>query len=325
MENRENRLFWPPKNELNQWSQNIIEVVDNTNIPYDYLPSNVRENISEIIKSIILPNLQTKLRSTENTSIMQEKISKYKEIYHPQKTPPSEFISQYKEITNKKISLQKEMALLIANAIETHSLDKTQAEKILHESDLLEPRYFAISSQAKVYTDYCQEKIFSSFGKLLSEEEKWLIITPSQTACYIQKELDLSEYFSGNHGITESTIEDRYFNSDPYLTEKYLNKHKAKYSGRSLDDITEARMDQKIQTNRKIYFLLERKIPLAKELDDISVMDHCFDKYLESKQCFLHDLFLKILLTQQDLSSFIFPEDLETLTSLIIETINTKY
>lgn len=324
MENKELHSDYP-NHELNKWSQNILEVVDNTNIPYDYLPPNIRRNIPEIIKKVIIPNLQTKLRSSERTSIMQDEISRYKEIYRPEKTSVAEYISQYKKITNKKIALQKEMASIITTALNTNFLDKTQADKILTESDLLEPKYFAISSQAKVYTDFCQEKIFSSLGKQLSEEEKWLLITPSQIACYLQKELDVSEYFSENHNITKSTLENRYFNSDPYVAEEYLENNKKRYSDRSLVEIAEARIDHEIQTNRKIYFLLEKKIPLAKELDDISVMDHCFDKYLESKLCFLHDLFLKILLNQHDLSSFKFPNKIETLSTLITETINSKY
>jgi len=31
-------------------------------------------------------------------------------------------------------------------------------------------------------------------------------------------------------------------------------------------------------------------------VDELLIIDNCFDKYIESKLCFLHDLFLKIYL-----------------------------
>lgn len=326
MKNKEKEIdFLEDAAELSMWGQNILEVIDDTNIPYQYLPKHFRENIPEIIQKIILPNLQTRLRSSEKTIIMQEEVQRLKKIYSPEIMSVKKYASEYKDVTNEKILIQKKISEFVSEAIEKQSLDGVVAGKLLAKSDEIEPKYFAITSQAKLFTDYCYENVLSMQAGCLTEEEKWLLYSPSQVACYIQKELDTAEYFAGEGGVTLRLIANRYYNSDLDLAGKYLKNVKRRYQDVVFSNICIAREEQHLQTNRKIYFLLERKIPLASELDSILVMDHCFDKYLESKSCFLHDLFLKILMSESEGRNLGFDMSLGTLSETIIATINRHY
>lgn len=300
---------------LNFEQENIDKIIKDLNIPYEYLSPDVSGRIDYIINQFIKPSLQDALRSKKESSILGESIQEIMKDVSPEILPIDKFLYNQKEIYIKKINLQSVISKFLTETLEDKDNAFSKKEDIvarglnLYEQSLeIEPVYFGYNSQNKRFIDYCDNKYFEEYekNKVINNEERLLLLTPSQPSYYLKREVDFNEYKisskENREDVKESLIK-LYFNDD----EAYFNNYFKNTTSKNGDFFIYDKSRQKeIQKNilevkeqfhnffvKKQYFLLERKIKHARDVDDLLIIDNCFDKYFESKSCFLHDLFLK--------------------------------
>jgi len=249
------------------------------------------------------------------------------------------FLHNQKEIYIEKINLQDSIAKFLTETLENKndiSLNKddivTNGLNLYKQSLDIEPVYFGYNSQIKKFIDYCDNEYFAELERkqTIDGDERLLLLTPSQPSYYIKKEIDFAEYKISSRknrdNIKKSLIE-LYFNNDEAYFDNYFKNG---------DFFIDDKFQQKeIQKNilaakeqihnffvKKKYFLLERKIKNTKEVDELLIIDNLFDKYFESKSCFLHDLFLKIFLINWIDGKYDFRIENSTLENSIKSAIN---
>ena len=290
---------------IDRFGSNVEQVVTGINIPYSYLPVELREEIRWVVYEVVVPNLQNLLREGQLGNVLAEQIRVERQVFQPELVSPAEYLRITRQTYVEKIALQVKMADLI-NDLTVGNLDniefKRKAFHLLAHSSKIEARYFALGSQVKQYVDYCIEKMDLGNRSCLSDEDIDLLTSPGLPSFFLVFEMDIAEYFMADE--TEKVpiflkLVKKYFNNDDYFAHRTLEDLAQRF-GRLGDadrkKIDDTRDKLKARWIRKVYLLLERKIPFAEELDEILVYDNCFDKYLESKLCFIHDLFFKICL-----------------------------
>src|SRR3989344_7320460 len=324
--------------------ENLDKVVKKINIPYAYLDFDIRGNINNIIDQFIKPNLQDALRSKKESSILGESIQAAMKKISPETLTIDKFLHNQKEIYIEKINLQDSIAKFLTETLENKndiSLNKddivANGLNLYKQSLDIEPVYFGYNSQIKKFIDYCDSEYFTELERkqTIDGDERLLLLTPSQPSYYIKKEIDFAEYKisseKNRNDIKKSLIE-LYFNDDEAYFDNYFKNIIFKNGDFFVDDKDQQR---EIQKNilaakeqihsffvKKKYFLLERKIKNAKEVDELLVIDNLFDKYFESKSCFLHDLFLKIFLINWIDGKYDFRIENSTLENSIKSAIN---
>lgn len=300
---------------LNFEQENIDKIVQKTNIPYEYLDIDARANINNIINQFIKPNLQDALRSKENPSIFRKSIKEIIDDVSPEKLSTDMFLHNQKEIYVKKINLQYTIAKFLKETLKDRDDVFSKKEEVitnglnLYEQSLeIEPVYFGYNSQNKKFINYCDNEYFKEHeeNKLINDEERLLLLTPSQPSYYLKREVHFNEYkisSKENRKDAKDFLIKLYFNDDWAYFDTYFKNTISKGGDFFIDDKNKRK---EIQKNilaareqfhnffvKKQYFLLERKIKYARDVDELLIIDNCFDKYFESKSCFLHDLFLK--------------------------------
>lgn len=303
---------------LNFEQENIDKVIKDLNIPYEYLSPEISGRIDYIINQFIKPSLQDALRSKKESSILGESIQDIMKDVSPEILPIDKFLYDQKEIYVKKINLQNAISKFLIETLKNKDDVFSKKEDVisgglkLYEQSLeIEPIYFGYNSQNKKFIDYCDNKYFEEYekNKLINNEERLLLLTPSQPSYYLKREIDFSEYKISpkeNRKDVKDSLIKLYFNNDEVYFDNYFKNTINKNGDFFIDDKNRRKEIQKnivaIKEQfhnffvKKQYFLLERKIRYAKEVDELLIIDNCFDKYFESKSCFLHDLFLKIYL-----------------------------
>ena len=340
MINKSNSLL----ENLNFEQENLDKVVKKINIPYVYLGIDIRGNINNIINRFIKPNLQDTLRSKKESSILGESIQEAMKEISPETLSIGKFLHNQKEIYIEKINLQDSIAKFLTETLENKndiSLNKddivANGLNLYKQSLDIEPVYFGYNSQIKKFIDYCDNEYFAELERkqTIDGDERLLLLTPSQPSYYIKKEIDFAEYKISSRknrvNIKKSLVE-LYFNNDEAYFDNYFKNIIFKNGDFFIND----KLQQKeIQKNilaakeqihnffvKKKYFLLERKIKNTKEVDELLIIDNLFDKYFESKSCFLHDLFLKIFLINWIDGKYDFRIENSTLENSIKSAIN---
>ena len=180
-------------------------------------------------------------------------------------------------------------------ATEQDSLD--EGANLYRQSLTIEPIYFAAGARSK---DFIECYLNGSLA-YLSPQDRQTLLTTSSPPAYLRFAIDMGRYYHTSLDEDINPLKSRllklYFNNDEQYFQtcwgRYKNADKPFPSEDRLSDIE----DQiRAQTIAKIYFLLERDFKHSQEIDELLVIDNCFEKYLEKKLCFLHDLFLKAYL-----------------------------
>lgn len=329
---------------LNFEQENLDKIVQKINIPYGYLDIDTRADINNIVDQFIKPNLQDALRAKENPSIFTESIQKTMKMVTPETLSIDKFLHNQKEIYIKKINLQNIIAKFLTETFKDKDDVFSKKEDVitgglsLYEQSLeIEPVYFGYNSQNKKFIDYCDNKYFEEYekNKLINNEERLLLLTPSQPSYYLKRELDINEYKISqkeNRKDVKNSLLKLYFNEDEAYFDNYFKNTINKNGDFFIDDKNRRK---EIQKNilaakeqfhnffvKKQYFLLERKIKYARDVDELLIIDNCFDKYFESKSCFLHDLFLKTYLIKWIDGKNNFSLDNSNVENSIKETLN---
>ena len=301
---------------LNFEQESLDKIVQKINIPYEYLSPDISGRMDCIIDQFIKPNLQDALRSKKESSILGESIQGVRNDVSPETLPIDKFLHNQKEIYIEKINLQNNIRKFLTETLKNKndiSLNKdcimANGLSLYKKSLEIEPLYFGYNSQIKKFIDHCDNEYFAELEKkqTIDNEERLLLLTPSQPSYYIKKEIDFIEYKISpkkNRDNIKFFLIELYFNNDEAYFDNYFKNTISKNGDFFIDDKNQRK---EIQKNilavkeqlhsffvKKRYFLLERKIKNAKEVDELLIIDNLFDKYLESKSCFLHDLFLKI-------------------------------
>lgn len=300
---------------LNFEQENLDEIVQKINIPYGYLDIDTRADINNIVDQFIKPNLQDALRAKEKPSIFTESIQKTIKMVTPEILSIDKFLHNQKEIYIKKINLQNIISNFLTENLEgkDNMLSKkadvvAKGINLYKQSLEIEPVFFGYNSQIKTFIDYYDNRFFEEYEKnqVIDNEERLLLLTPSQPSYFLQREVNFTEYkisAKENRSNIEKFLTKLYFNDDEAYFDNYFKNIISKDNDFFIND---KRQQGKIQKNllaveeqfhnffvKKQYFLLERKIKHARDVDELLIIDNCFDKYFESKLCFLHDLFLK--------------------------------
>lgn len=282
------------------------ELSERINFPYVYLPDFLREDMPGVVKRYVEPLLQNLSRAGKQPVLMREQIAAEKERFSPDKLSIWDYISQCKRAYEARLNLYYQISLLMSNYwnAELGDVDLvTEGLALLREQSKIDPSMFALATLARKYI----EKYMEMMPKRgLTEEELGLVTVMAIPSVYISFELDMREYLisSGDERQQLKTrLMKRYFNDEElYFARKVTQMEKSlgqllsdsEERQQTRDKINDVRDMFKSRWVRKVNLLAERKIPYAAELDEIMMMDNCFDKYLWYKAIFLHDLFLKM-------------------------------
>lgn len=324
--------------------EHIDKVVQKINIPYEYLSIDMRGSVNNIVDKFIKPNLQDALRAKDKPTILRESIQNAMKAVTPEILSINKFLYNLKEIYIKKINLQNSISKFLTetlgdkNNISSKKVDIVANGLNLYGQSLdIEPVYFAYNSQIKKFIDCCDNKYFEECekNKIINHEERLLLLTPSQPSYFLQKEADFIEYkisTKENRNDIKNSLTKIYFNDDEVYFDNYFKNIISKEGNFFIND---KKQQEKIQKNllavkeqfhnffvKKQYFLLERKIKHARDVDELLIIDNCFDKYFESKVCFLHDLFLKSYLINWIDGNYDFHLDKSNMEKSILVAIN---
>lgn len=316
----ENNLGYKPTEIMNKNPEQLVSnldfgwlgdknefLVESINIPYQYLTPQQRANIPEYYANIVKPNIQDALRNNQDIGQVLQECKRYQEIYIPKVTSFIDYKTFIKQSYSEKINWQYQISQLL-DSVSQNGFDKPsidQALLLLFQAEIIESKFFAASLQMKPYAEHFLARIEAN--KFINTADLILIQSPVQPSAYMLKDIDI-QLLASDALDTEETkkIQQKYFNNDPY----YLAKA---YSNNSLDKIEINKL--KIEKNRimqeaqkrwvdKTYLITERQMRGVADLDFLLMMDNCFDKYLENKLCFLHDIFLKISLMEEKFQGF---------------------
>lgn len=289
--------------KLGNQTKELSELV---NLPYVYLPDFMREDMSGVAKRYVEPLLQNLNRAGKQPVLMREQIAAEKERFSPDKLSVVGYISRCKRVYETRLNLYYQISLLMNSYWNAELSDTdlvTEGLTLLKKQPEIEPSMFALAALARKYIEKCME-IMPKRG--LSEEELDLVTVMAIPSVYVSFELDMREYLASSEDERQQLkpgLMKRYFNDEElYFARKVTEMGRSlgqllsdsEERQQTLDEINDVRDMFKSRWVRKVNFLSERKIPYAAELDEIMVMDNCFDKYLWYKAIFLHDLFLKM-------------------------------
>jgi hypothetical protein len=317
----------------------LEKLVENINIPYNYLNEEIRSNLGELVEKVIKPNLQNALRSNQRPKIFTQQIENVLKTVTPEKLSIDSFLNNLKKIYIEKINLQYTISKFLEKVLSNKDILIKQKNSVIikgtelnNKSLRIEPLYFGYSSRIKDFVDYCDKNFFENSS--LTQEEHLMLLTPSQPSHFIRKNNDFLRYKISDkkeRKIIENKLIKIYFNNDPLYFKKYLDKLKKEGFVFITDEGERSKIKENLQKeeeyfnlyhNKKLYFLLERHIKYAEEVDELLIIDQCFDKYLEDKLCFLHDLFLKIYLKKWIEGDLNFELNYENIEEIIKTAIN---
>jgi hypothetical protein len=281
-------------------------LVERINIPYTYLPSFLRQDMPGVVKDYIQPLLHDLIRAGKKPALMGEEIAREKERFSPEKLSIRTFLSLSKRIRQERLNLHYRISLLM-NAYHEGRLDNRSLVEeglvLMRKSFEIEPSAIALAALAKTYV----EKYMTMMPKEgLSDEELDLLLTMAIPSAYVSFELDMREYLASDQEKRRKLkprLIKRYFNDEElYFARRVAEMEEAlepllndpKKRQQILDDISDIRGMFKSRWVRKVNLLTERKIPYAAEIDEVMMIDNCFDHYLACKTPFLHDIFLKM-------------------------------
>lgn len=160
-------------------------------------------------------------------------------------------------------------------------------EELLKVNALIEPKFFAITDLAKSHVDTELVKIKNKYGDFLSTDEISLLSVPSLTNFFTKRFLDVQEFLLNSSTNNKNILEKRY--GRLFFKTDWFKKQKL--------DITMKERVEEIESKRsndKKYLLVERRIPNAITVDNILIMDHVIDKFIQQNNSFLHDIFLEM-------------------------------
>ncbi|MBI2310450.1 hypothetical protein HYU90_01310 [Candidatus Collierbacteria bacterium] len=291
--------------DLGKLGSRVEKWVETINIPYLYLPDFLRKDMPNVVRTYIQPIMQDMSRAGKLPLLMTEQIRSEKERLSPDKVSVGDYLSENLRMYEEKVNLHFDIQQLIlawrSGAITDIDLVR-QGIGLLDVASGVEPWHFAIGGLAKKYI----EKYMSLMPQDLPEDDFDLVMVTGIPCAYVTFEMDLREYLIS--GETEKQtlrpgLMKRYFNDDPLYFDMVVDRMSRALGGyvndkiqrkeirREIDDVRDAFRSRWV---RKVNLLVERKVRFAEELDRLMVMDSCFDKYLEYKALFLHDLFLKM-------------------------------
>lgn len=291
--------------DLGKLGSRVEEWIEIINIPYLYLPDFLRRDMPKVVRAYIQPIMQDMSRAGKLPLLMTEQIRSEKERLSPEKVSVEDYLGENHRMYEEKVNLHFDIQQLILSWQSGTTTDIDFVKRgmgLLKVASRVEPWHFAIGGLAKKYI----EKYMSLMPQDLPEDDFDLVMVTGIPCAYVTFELDLREYLISNETEKRALIPGlmkRYFNDDrlyfdvvvdrmSHALSGYVNdKTQRKEIRREIDDTRDAFRSRWI---RKVNLLVERKVRFAEELDSLMVMDSCFDKYLEYKALFLHDLFLKM-------------------------------
>lgn len=280
------------------------KVAEEVNIPYLYLPGDVRTEIRGMIKTVIAPKLQELHQQGKEALLMSDVISLEKSRLSPDKMRVNEFIMELESAYRRKIESHNLAADLISG-LKDGRINKfeflQEARGLLKTFPEIEATFFAAGNMEKKYVQKCVDDSGIADPELLR-----LYLTPAIPNFPILYELDLREFLISNgekRQISKASLIKKYFNGDPIYAESFLNKYLLKMEGtvdtpqkriEIKNEIDELREYFHERQGEKIYLLIERKLRYMNEVNLLITYDDYFDQVMTIKCCFLHDLFLKI-------------------------------
>jgi len=282
------------------------ELSERINFPYVYLPDFLREDMLGVARRYVQPLLQDLSRAGKQPVLMKEQIAAEKERFSPDKLSARDYIFQCKRVYEARLNLYYQISLLMSSYWNAELGDAdlvTEGLALLRKQPEIEPSIFALAALARRYIEKYMEMIPKEG---LSEEEIDLLTVMAIPSTFVSFELDMREYLASSEDEKQQlkpSLMKRYFNDEElYFVRKVTKMEKSlgqllsdpEKRQQMLDKINDVRDMFKSRWVRKVNLLTERKIPYAAELDEIMMIDNCFDKYLWYKAIFLHDLFLKM-------------------------------
>jgi hypothetical protein len=273
---------------------------EKTMIPYNYLGSKAFKleiDPYDIPEKVISPAVRDMVRSGRKPKVIDE--GYFSEIV-AKSTPEAISLSDYIHLLEQSLSAKIEIQQRISDELTHFSkfgiLDREKAQALYEESRAIEAKFYAYGGLLKRFLDYYIEKL-----SYLNMEDQKLLITPSEIPAQVEKEFLMSSLAmtstSSDRSIQAAT--EIFYNGDERRCEEELRRYKER--GRDYLD-AQVVIYKKFQndTKRKNQFLIERKIRYAKEIDYLLNFDNRTEKMFDYKKCFLHDVFLKLVLDQTE-------------------------
>ena len=278
------------------------------NIPYAYLPPQARKDLSFIIKNYIRPNVRDRIRQQKEAGILGKEIAAHREGLSPQRISIPDFFQGLQAAYVDKINSHYQIAKFLQAALGSDWGDTqeafAEAQRLYRKSRKVEPIQLALSSKIKDFIEYYEETILP--GRSLSPEGLLLLATPSLMPYPVKSGLDFLRYRLSLGTSSQEEEKERllklYFNDDYCQFENFCKEHPnlvpipADEKGKVEEYMQTIQEDWRVFRGRKLYLLLERQIPYAREVDKLLITDNCLHGYFISKEWFHHDLFLRIYL-----------------------------
>jgi radical SAM protein with 4Fe4S-binding SPASM domain len=271
---------------LGKFGENARQLLLDSNIPYQYLPKDLRVQIPQISTNIIIPRLQQALRQGRKSEILENKIEEERDRLDPEKMSLENFVESLKDIYITKINIQKEIAYLLSLE-EDEEKTSSRLEDLIEQSREIEPVFFAVSSRIKDFIKHWEDTVLKPRVKEANERNRFL--TPSIRPYHFW--LDQIENISPQEKVRLFT------NLDPIQEIKL-----------PIGEKRETQPQPSFKPDpEKIYQLLERKVPNSELIDQLLIIDNVIEKFIEARTCFLHDLFATIYIQRRRESKPPFP------------------
>ncbi len=280
---------------------NVLQVMSGLNIRYDYLNPELELTLGQIQEEIVFPILQERIRNKENPLVLKEQIDAVAAVLDPRLMPASSFVELMHSVYRRKIVNQQQMSLLLSGCID-NAFDEDQLQRagdLLAESESVEPYFFAISQRMKDFIDFALNNISERYQ--LYEEDELLLSSPAQASFYTLRMLDHREAVLVSRGLmvgTELSVEDhveilanRYYNGSLSRARKAIeNERDINVNVVGFEAMKEGVHQWWL---RKFYYLQSRKLYGALDVDELLFFDNTVDKFFQSKNCLMHDIFLR--------------------------------
>jgi len=285
-------------------------------LSYPYLSSEMCRDIPELSKEVI--NITQEIGLSKR---FLKEIQACQDSVKPEKMTLENFNFFLIQVYNDKINIQKDMRDLIIQFKDRRCSHKNLCLKgtaCLKKSISIEPKFFAVSSCIKLHTDNAIETIIENYSNNLSSEEISFLGTPLLTNYYTKRFLDTQQYLTHQSEENYLLLKKRY--GQNFLKSQWFKQQLA--DSNLYKEIENA---EKERMSRKFYFLLERKIPNTKLVDNLLTIDNITEKFLQQNNLFLHDIFLAFLINypEQDISKIKGVEDFSKyLETCIKEVLN---
>lgn len=280
--------------KMGKWGSNVEKNMAEINIAYDYLPEHIEGEIPDIISRTVIPIVQEVIKSGHAEAIFGDDFRERLEYWKNAST--KDFIKSLKSTYQKKIDLQSTFRDINKNLI-AYNIPREKytdyLQFLLISNKNVEQEYFALSYLIKHKANDEILKLFNKYKSFLGDEDLQLVLSQAIPSFYARFNIDIQKYRIGL--LSKSTLIESYFNNSSLYFGNYISRFEGTevFKKIRIDEIEE---NLNIWRIKKTYLMLERKIPEIEIIDTLLLFDNVIDKYLQTKNCFAHDI-ISILLS----------------------------